>query len=158
MSREPPVDVESCTELNLEDSVPEFALGPELHDTREVEQSLRFDVHQCAAYVVTNECRECSMSWKGVKIMGETPGTAADFNRVVYDLYESCYENPRSISHLLCQRIAPAPADEPRKQERFAGFLNDAIALGCRDADNDRRKRTQQEVLEYILPKNLRVL
>jgi len=156
MTRDPPADVESCTDLNLEDGVPEFAMGPELHDTQEIDQSLCFDVHQCAAYVVTVVCRDCSMSWQKDEIVGEKPWKAADFNQVVYDLYESCYENPRSISYQLCQAVAPA--EEPGARERLAEFLSDAIVLGCRDADNDRSKRNRQEVLEYILPVHLRVL
>jgi len=156
MTRDPPADVESCAELNLEDGVPEFAMGPELHNTQERDQSLRFDVHQCAAYVITVVCQDCSRSWEKVEVVGEKPWKAADFNRVVYDLYESCYENPRSISYHLCQAVAPA--EEPGVRERFAEFLNDAIVLGCGDADNGRSKRNRQEVLDYTLPEHLRVL
>lgn len=156
MSEEPPADVDSCTELDFEDGVPQAASVTALHEYREVEQSLCLDIHKCAVYDITLECRDCSMTRDDVEIVGSKPRTAPAFNQVVYDLYESLYENPRSIPYYILQVIAPA--EEARFRERLAEFLAEAVDLGCRDAENDQDKRTRREVLEVVLPEHLRVL
>jgi hypothetical protein len=150
MQSELPSDVDSCTELDLEDGVPEVALETELHDLQEVEQSLQLDVHQCAAYEVTRECRNCEMTWEDVEVVGSKPWRAQDFKQVVFDLYASAYEDRHAPSYRLLQAIAPAR--EPGAQEAFAELLNDAVTLGRRDATSDQSKRTQQEVLKRVLP------
>jgi hypothetical protein len=86
MTIESPAGVESCTDLDLEDGVPAFALGTDIHDSREVDQSLCLDIFQYTVSEITSECRHCSMSWEEVKVSGTGLQTDSELKQSVYDL------------------------------------------------------------------------
>lgn len=152
MSTDPLADVESCTELDLDFTgpVPDQMMSKEIHEPREVDQSLLLDVHKIAVYEITTKCPDCSRTWTRFETKGTQPELVADFYTILYDLYESFYENPRSISHLHLLQIAPG--EDKRARNAAADYFAHAVDLGFDDAKNNRSKRTQQEVLEYTLP------
>lgn len=150
MMTEIPSDVESCTDLDDGDGVPRFGLKREFHDYQEVDRTLSLDVHHCTAYVTESECRDCSATAYGADIVDVQPLTDAGFKRVVYELYESFYEDPRSISYFVLMKISPGEDSATRKW--FAGYFGEAVDLGFDDAIDGEDKRSKAEVLERVLP------
>lgn len=129
----------------------EAILGPEPHNLQEVDQVLLLDLNRCAAYLVREECIDCDTGFKGVRIVGERPETVSEFEQVLYELYESFYEEPRSISFVVLQKLVPPDAD-PGTRNALAAEMAEAVDIGCQDADSGLEKRKKHDIVERIRP------
>lgn len=126
-------------------------LSPEAHDLEEIDQTLLLELDACAVYAVTSRCTRdgCDSEWSSAKIIGQKPKTKQEFRSVVYQLYESFWENPRNISHLVMIRLVPV--SDTGARHALASHLSEAVDLGCRDADSGDKK-SRNQVLDWVLP------
>lgn len=126
----------------------------ETHTFREVDQELLLDISRCAIYKLEQECiySECQMGAKTVELVGSRPVTEQEFETVMYDLYEEFYHNPRIIGYRTLMELVPK--EEPEQLLPLTDYLAAAVDLGCRDEENERRKRKKEDVLAQILPED----
>lgn len=64
--------------------------------------------------------------------------------QIAYNEYESFYEEPRSISYFAIQNKVG------HDNIRVLDYVAEAIDLGCEDTQNDREKRSREEMVERI--------
>ena len=140
---------------NCNDDEAEGILHPDAHDLIEIEQDLIWEIDDCAAYKVTSECQRdgCTSQYRGVNVVGRKIETVQDYKTIAYQIYESYYDNPRTIPYRVLQRLIEV--QNPGKQNAIADDLSDAAKVGCNDADADRTKRTKQELFDVVLPENV---
>lgn len=129
----------------------EHSLGPDSHNLQEINQVLVLDLNRCAAYLVVEECIDCNSEFKGVRVVGGRPETVSEFEQVLYELYESFYEEPRSISFLILQKLV-SPDVDTGTRNALAEEMAEAVDMGCHDADNGLAKRNKQEIVGSIRP------
>ena len=151
MSETNSTDTTTCKDVDLEDGVPESALSPDIHELREVDHHQILDLSAVSVYLIENECKYCQMGFKSHDILGDVPTTDSEFENMVYELYESFYSDPRSISHAIL--LSLSPVDENGPKQKLAGYLGKAVDLGCEDRQSERSKKSREEVLDFILPK-----
>ena len=134
----------------------ENPLTPGIHDLEETESEPLLELEKCAAYSVESECtREgCDSGWISVEVIGQKPETIREYESVVHQLYESFYDNPRDISFLTFQKLVTA--SDTGQRQVLAEYLGNAVNLGCEDANSDTEKRSKEEVLNWILPDDIR--
>ena len=130
-------------------------LLPEAHHLVEIEQDLLLELNDRAVYKITRECRrgECQSQYHSHNVVGPKITTVADLKQTAYELYESCYNNPRNIPHSALQSLVDVP--HPGKRNAIANNLADASKLGHNDADSNREKRMRQELIDTVLPDDL---
>lgn len=151
MTNQPDAEQPHCTD----DEIAEDESSPEAHDLVEVDQEPLLELEDCAVYTITRECRRdgCHEQYRSVEIIGPKIKTVQDCKRIAYQLYESCYDDPRNIPHHALQQLIDVP--HPGKRNAIANDLADAAQLGHNDAEASRDKRTKQEVFNAVLPDNL---
>ena len=151
MSNESHTEKSSC----LDDEAVEDILPREAHDLVETKQDLLLELNDRAVYKITRECRrgECQSQYHSHNVVGPRITTVADLKQTAYELYESCYNNPRNISHSALQSLVDVP--HPGKRNAIANNLADASKLGHNDADSNREKRTRKELIDTVLPDDL---
>jgi len=139
----------------MDDETEANILPPDAHDLVEVKQSLIWEINDAAAYKVTSECRrdECQEQYRGVNIIGKKIHTVQDLKTIAYQIYESYYNNPRTIPFRVLQCLVEV--QDHGTKNAIANNLENAAKLGCDDTEIDRKKRTTQEVYDAVLPDNL---
>ena len=130
-------------------------LPPQAHDLIEVEQDLIWEIDDCAAYKTTSECQRdgCTDQYRGIKVIGRKIESVQDYKTIAYQIYESYYDNPRTIPYRILQCLIDVP--DPGKRNAIANTLSDAAKLGCTDANADQEKRTKKQLLDAVAPDNL---
>lgn len=138
-----------------DDDAPDDILPPEAHDLIEVEQVLIWELDDWAAYKITSECRRdgCQAQYRSVDVLGEKIERVQTFKTFAYQLYESYYDDPRTIPYLVLQRLIVAP--DTGTLNAIADDLKNVASLACHDADADREKRTKQELFDVALHDNV---
>ena len=154
MKRNNPTESPSCTAEEAKGRVPEADLSPDTHDHRESDHQKILDLTKVSVYSLTSECKHCTMEFYGVDVVGSLLKTELDFRTAAYELYESFYDDPRSIPFNALQSIVAS--DDPSTNITLAEFLSAAVDLGYEDATSGRAKRSQKEVFERVLPEELR--
>jgi len=140
---------------NCNDDEAEGILPPDAHDLIETEQDLFWELDDWAAYKVTSKCRRdgCQSEYRSAQVIGQEIKTIKDYKTIAYQIYESYYDNPRTVPYLVLQRLIEIP--DPGERNAIVDDLSDAAKLGCNDADADREKRPRQELFDIVLSDNL---
>jgi len=133
--------------IHPEGNCPELDSGP--HEMHEIEKTELLDLDGYSAYKLTHQCQHCSNELHGWRVDNQ-PETVPEFTSVLYQLYESFYENPRPISHNVLIQLAPG--DYPGTNQPLAGILGKAIDLGNKHGRNNRDKLSKQELLDWTVP------
>ena len=147
MTNQEKSEEQNCTEVDSHRAL----LPPDSHDLTIVDQKPKLDLDTCGVYWVKQKCtREgCQGGFKGLEPIGRTIGTEQDYRNIAYELYEFYYDNPRQISYPAVQALVQK--SDPGHRNAITNNLCDAAKLGRLDAEEDRNKRTRQEVFDTAL-------
>ena len=149
------VNQDNCEAQNCTDGQSGGALlPPAAHDLTMVEQTPELDLDTCGVYLVKRTCTRdgCQGGFTGLKPIGETISGEENYRAIAYELYESYYETPRQISYPTVQALVQT-TDQAHKTT-ITNNLCDAAKLGRLDAEEDRPKRTKQDVVDTALTDN----
>jgi hypothetical protein len=126
-------------------------LNDEVHDYHETNHELAFQTSKCAVYKTVEKCaREgCDAGKTGSEVVGQAPDTEQELANLVYELYESLYEDPRAVPMPALYPLITAESDKSREVAQMH-LLIDAVEIGCRDARESKDKKTKSEFLDFV--------
>lgn len=139
----------TCEDVDSEELLQEFAITEELHSFKEAKEQSITDLHFCEVVFVEEECSYCSARLRGVRITGDPPQKMRQYKRLIYELYEAFYENPRSHDHItLSGGFANA---DIKMQMVMQTEISRVIKLGYDDAQDSSAKQSEQKIWTQIL-------
>lgn len=133
--------------VSLESGCPETDSGT--HEMTDVVKEEILNLEGYTAYQVTRQCQHCSHEVSVFEV-DDQPETVAEFESVLYQLYESFYDRPRSIGHMVLLQLAPG--DDTGKKQALADCLAEAVDLGVEHRKDNRDKLTRQKLLDWTMP------
>jgi hypothetical protein len=149
MIEKPTDDEMTCKHIDDEAFLDEYALSEEFHDFGDANEELITDLSFCEVMFVEERCSYCSALLRGVAIRGDPPETMKEYKRLLYDVYEAFYANPRSHDHItLSQGLVDASREI---QIEIQSTLSQVIAHGCDDAGDVAAKQSRQELWTQTL-------
>ena len=140
-------EAQNCTDAQSGGAL----LPPAAHDLTIVEQTPKLDLDTCGVYLVKRTCTRdgCQDEFTGLVPIGQTIGGEQNYKAIAYELYESHYETPRQISYPAVQTLVQTT--DRAHRTTITNNLCDAAKLGRLDAEEDRPKRTKQDVVDTAL-------
>ncbi|QLH83790.1 hypothetical protein [Halosimplex pelagicum] len=139
----------TCREIESEAFLETYALSDEYHDFEEETRTVVTDVPCCKVAFIEEECSYCSARLSDVRVVGDAPESMDEYRRLLYDVYEWFFDDPRS--HDRFSLSGGITAEGRNMQLVITSNLKDVVEYARDDAEMAVGKQSREEIWTKVL-------